>query len=123
MWLNGLEQNRETDEEHDEDCVVEGFQLAKVKFDRNGKGGREALGMGYCSCHIWNELELKLAWSRKNISYFENNAPIFLLSSNSNTSVFKLYDVSHRVHFSVMKSFYNIFHSKFFWIWAGNVWI
>ena len=25
MWLNGVGQNRETDEEHDEDCVEEAF--------------------------------------------------------------------------------------------------
>ena len=31
VWLNRGEQNRETDEEHDEDCVKEGFQLARVK--------------------------------------------------------------------------------------------
>ena len=43
--LNEVGQNRETDEEHDEDCVDEGFQLASVKLDRDGKGGREALGM------------------------------------------------------------------------------
>ena len=45
MRLNEVGQNRETDEEHDEDCVDEGFQLASVKLDRDGKGGREALGM------------------------------------------------------------------------------
>ena len=28
------EQNRKTDEEHDEDCVEEGFQLARVKSYR-----------------------------------------------------------------------------------------
>ena len=32
--------NRETDEEHDEDCVQEGFQLARVKYHRDGEGGR-----------------------------------------------------------------------------------
>ena len=40
VWLNGVEQNRETDEEHDENYVEEEFQLAKLKFDRDGKGGR-----------------------------------------------------------------------------------
>ena len=29
MWLNGVGQNRETDEGHDEDCVEEGFQLVR----------------------------------------------------------------------------------------------
>ena len=47
--LNEVEKNKETDEEHDEDCIDEGFQLARVKFDKDGKGGRDALVMGYCS--------------------------------------------------------------------------
>ena len=47
--LNSVGRNRETDEEHDEDCVEEGFHLARVKFYRNDKRGREAVGMGYCS--------------------------------------------------------------------------
>ena len=38
-------QNRETNEEHDEDCVEEGFQLAWVKLYKNVEEGREALGM------------------------------------------------------------------------------
>ena len=46
MWLNGVGQNRETDEEHDEDCIEEGFQLARIKYDRDSEGGREALGVG-----------------------------------------------------------------------------
>ena len=49
MRLNEVEKNKETDEEHDEDCIDEGFQLARVKFDKDGKGGRDALVMGYCS--------------------------------------------------------------------------
>ena len=49
MWLNEVGKNRETDEEHDEDCVEEGFHLAKVRFDREGKGRRETVGSGYCS--------------------------------------------------------------------------
>ena len=40
LWLNGVGQNREADEEHDGDCVEEGFQLARVKFDRDD----EAIG-------------------------------------------------------------------------------
>ena len=28
--------NREIDEEHDENCVEEGFLLARVKYDRDG---------------------------------------------------------------------------------------
>ena len=45
VWLNRVGQNRETDEEHDEDCVEEGFQLAR-ELDKDGERGREALGMG-----------------------------------------------------------------------------
>ena len=40
MWLHGVGQNRETDKEHDDDCVEEGFQLARLKFDRDDEGGR-----------------------------------------------------------------------------------
>ena len=47
-WPNGVLQNRETDEEYDEDCVEEEFQWARVKLDRDGKEGMEALGMGNC---------------------------------------------------------------------------
>ena len=32
-------ESKETDEEHDEDCVEEGFQLARVKFNIDGEGG------------------------------------------------------------------------------------
>ena len=42
----------ETDEEHDEHCVEEGFQLTSVKLDNDGEGGREALGMGNHSINI-----------------------------------------------------------------------
>ena len=52
VWSNGVGQNREIDEEHDEDCVEEGFQLGRVKFDRHGEGGREVLGMGNSSINI-----------------------------------------------------------------------
>ena len=38
IWLNWVRQNREIDEERDEDCVEEGFRLARVKFDRDGEG-------------------------------------------------------------------------------------
>ena len=50
--LNGVGQNMETDEEHDEDCVEEGFQLARVKLDKDGEGSKEALGMGNRSIKI-----------------------------------------------------------------------
>ena len=49
MWLNGVRQNRETDEEHDEDCVQDGFQEARVKFLQRGRG---TLGMGNRSINI-----------------------------------------------------------------------
>ena len=61
MWLNWVGQNRETDEEHDEDCIEEGFQLARVKFDRDGEGGRKALGLGNRSINISDGSELGLA--------------------------------------------------------------
>ena len=52
VWLNGVEENGETDEEHDEDCVEERFQLARAKFGRDGEGGREVLGVGNRSINI-----------------------------------------------------------------------
>ena len=41
VWLNGVGQKRETNEEHDEDCVEEEFQLAMVKLDKDGEGDRK----------------------------------------------------------------------------------
>ena len=43
-WM-GVGHNRETDEEHDEDCVEDGF-------DRDGEGGRKALDIGIRSVTI-----------------------------------------------------------------------
>ena len=43
MWSNGVGENREIDEEHDKDCVKEGLQFARVKFDRGGAGSRKAV--------------------------------------------------------------------------------
>ena len=60
VWLNRIGKNRETDEERDEDCVEERFQLARVKFDRDIERGREALGMGNCSINISDGSELDL---------------------------------------------------------------
>ena len=51
--------------------------MSRVKFDRDGEGGREALDMGNCSINIWDGLELELALFKKNNLYFENNSPIF----------------------------------------------
>ena len=45
------------------------------------------------------------------------------INSADNTSIFKLCDALHWVHFLVMKAFYNIFHSTFCWAWINNVWI
>ena len=45
MWLNRVGQNRETNEEHDEDCVKEGFQLASVKYGKDDERCREDIGM------------------------------------------------------------------------------
>ena len=52
MWSNVVGQNRETNEEHDEDCIEEGFQLARIKYHRGSEGGREALGVGNCNVNI-----------------------------------------------------------------------
>ena len=53
--------NRESNEEHDEDCVEEGLQLARVKNDRDGEGSREALSTGNCKINIGDISELELA--------------------------------------------------------------
>ena len=87
---NRVGQNRETYEEHDGDCVEEGFQLARVKFGRDGETGWRALDMENCSSNTWDASELELAWPKKNSSYFENNFLIFLLSDIFNTSIFKV---------------------------------
>ena len=72
-------QNREITEEHEDDCVEEGFQLARVKLEKDGEKRREALGMGNCSINNWDEAELELVCSKKSSSNFENNFSIFLL--------------------------------------------
>ena len=110
VWLNWVGQIRETNEERDENYVVDGFHLTRVKFDRDGEGGREALGMGNCSIIIWYGSELESAWSKKGTLYFENNFPTFLLSGILNPSIFKVCDVLHWVNFLVMKTS-NIFQS------------
>ena len=61
IWLDGLGQNRETNEEHDEDCVEEGFQSTRAKLNRNGNGGKKAINMGNCSISISDGSELELA--------------------------------------------------------------
>ena len=53
VWLmNRGGQNWETNEEYDEDCVKEEFQLAKVKLGKDGQGSKEALGMRNHSINI-----------------------------------------------------------------------
>ena len=79
--------------------VEEGFQLARVKVDKDVERGTEALGMGNSCINIWDGSELELAWTKKNSSYFENNFPIFLLSGILNTLSFKVCDVLHWVNF------------------------
>ena len=85
VWSNGVRQNRETDENHGEVCVEEGFQLARVKLDRDNEWGRETLGVENCIINIWNGSDLELAWSKKSSSYFENN----------------FYDLVFRIHWFV----------------------
>ena len=61
LWSNEMGQNnKETDEEHNEDCVEERIVL-KVKFDRDGEGDREALHIRNCSINISDGSELELA--------------------------------------------------------------
>ena len=87
VWSNGIEQNRGTSKEYDEDCVDEGFRLARVKFDR-----ADEVRMGnFTSCKDGEFYYQYLKWIKSGLawSYFENNFPMFLLSGISNTSIFK----------------------------------
>ena len=52
MWSNWVGQNRETNEEHDEDCIEKGFQLTRINYNRDNEGDREALGVEECSVNI-----------------------------------------------------------------------
>ena len=76
-----------------------GFQLAKVSFDKDGEGVREALGKGNCSINIWDGSELELGWSKKNSLYFKNNFSIFSLSGILNKLIFKLHNILYWVNF------------------------
>ena len=67
---NGVGQNRENNEEHDEDCVEKGFQLAKVRFDKYGKRGSEAPGVRLCSISTWNGLEKTVHFLKTTFQYF-----------------------------------------------------
>ena len=115
VWLNRVGQNRETTEEHDDDCV-EGFQLARVKLDKDGEEGWEAQSMGNRSINIWDGTELELAWSKKSSSHFENNFPIFFLR------YFKYIDIwGASVDLLVMKP--SLIFSVPSSVGAGNIWI
>ena len=70
VWSNGVGQNRETDEEHDEDYVKKAFHLAKMKFDKYGKGGRKAPGVRLCSISTWNGLEKTVHILKTIFQYF-----------------------------------------------------
>ena len=52
MWLNWVGQNRETDEEHADYCVEEGFQLARVKSDGDDAGRQGSSRIGESSINI-----------------------------------------------------------------------
>ena len=75
--------------------VEERFQFSEAKLDRDSKGAREEMGMEWCGINIWDRPELKLDWFGKYSLFFENNFWIFLLSRNSDTSIFKVYGVLH----------------------------
>ena len=49
--------NRKTND----DCLKEGFQLTRVKFDRDDDRDREALSMRNCSINILGGSEVELA--------------------------------------------------------------
>ena len=44
--------NSENNEDNYKDCAGERLLLARVKLDRDGEGGREALGMVNCYINI-----------------------------------------------------------------------
>ena len=50
--MTGVGLNRETNEEHDEGCVEEEFQLARVKLGKDGEGSSEVLGVGNRSINV-----------------------------------------------------------------------
>ena len=55
VYSNWEGQNRETDEEH----YQKGFQLDRLKLDRDGEISKEALSMGNGSINIWDGSELE----------------------------------------------------------------
>ena len=40
MWFNGVGKNKETDQEHVEDCVEEEVQFSRLKFERERESAR-----------------------------------------------------------------------------------
>ena len=90
-----------------------GFQLARVKRDRDGKGGSKATGVE--NLNIWGGSEQKLARFKKSSSHFKTIFQYYLLSGISNTSIFKVRHVLHSVNFLLIKTFSNIFPSTFRW--------
>ena len=55
LWRRVVEWGRTKqgdDEEHEQVCDEEGFQMARVKFGRDGEGGRKALDMWNCNINI-----------------------------------------------------------------------
>ena len=100
---NKVDQNRETDEEHDEDCVEEVFQLAKVNFSRDGERGSKALGI------------------RNSVSIFEIFHILKTIFQYLYYLVIGIHQflrlVSHWARSLVMKTFFNIFRSTCYWIW------
>ena len=91
LRLNRIGKNKEINEEYDKDLVEEEFQLATVKFGRNGEGSRE------------------------NSLYFKKDFPMILVSDISNTSIFNVCDVLQWIDLLVIKTFFNIFRSIFCW--------
>ena len=78
------------------------------------------LGLAYCLVYpvlvVVSIFEMNQNWkAKKGSSYFENNFPIFFFFGNLITSIFKMRNVLHCLHFLEMKSFSNIFRSTFCW--------
>ena len=108
-WPNGVGQNSENNEDNYKDCAGERLLLARAKLDRDGEGGREALGMVNCYINIWGGSELELRLIREKQFKFWKQFSTLLLSGISSTSVFKVRDVLHWVNALAMKTFSNIF--------------
>ena len=108
-WV-GRDKSMKNFGDYDKDCAEKEFQLTKVKFNRDDHGDSAVLGTSCCSINILDRSELKLSWSRQNISCLENNFSILLLSGRSK-SVSIVCDVLHWVHFLKIKTSSNVFLS------------